>query len=108
MKRLFLISILLLSAIAQAQKSSSEDLGALFNKAVEQIGKQNYEGAIPFLDQAIQLNGAYTEAIFARGTCYLMLNKRNQACDDFHAADKLNHFQAKEYIQKYCKRKSNK
>jgi tetratricopeptide (TPR) repeat protein len=103
-KLVLLTFSVLLTSLVFGQNNKNANPGALYNQAVELIGKQSYEEAVILLEKSIQIKPDYAEAIFAKGTCLLMLNKRSQACDDFNLALRYNHQQASEYIQKYCKR----
>lgn len=105
-KLLMICFALFFALSAFGQNKQNTNPGALYNQAVELIGKQNYEEAIILLEKSIQIKPDYAEAIFAKGTCLLMLNKRQQACENFNAALRYNHQQASEYIQKYCQRHS--
>jgi len=106
MKKIILIFFAISSFCLNAQ-TADEKYGKLYNQAVEEISKQNFDNAIKLLDQAIDLKKDYAEAYFARGTSYLMLNKRANACEDLYKAKDLEHWQAEEYIENYCSRHKN-
>jgi tetratricopeptide (TPR) repeat protein len=103
MKKFILIFFTISSFCLNAQ-TGAEKYGQLYNQAVEEISKQNFDNAIKLLDHAIELKKDYAEAYFARGTSYLMLNQRAKACKDLYKAKELEHWQADEYIEKYCSR----
>jgi len=103
MKSIFAIVVFALTINLSAQ-SRSDQPSVLYNQATEEIGKQNYESAIQLLSQALVLKPDYAEALFARGTSFLMLNDRIKACQDFKAAQENKHWQAAEYIEKFCSR----
>jgi tetratricopeptide (TPR) repeat protein len=73
-----------------------------FNEGVKKSGEQKFSEAIAFFNRALELKADYTEALFARGQCYLLTDERNKACEDFDKCYKLGLKQATEYIEKYC------
>lgn len=77
-----------------------------FNDGVKKAGEQNFEAAIAFFNMALNLKPDYTEALFARGQCYLLSNERDKACSDFEKSRKLGLKQSEEYITKYCGKNS--
>jgi tetratricopeptide (TPR) repeat protein len=80
----------------------SSDYSKNYNDAVRLMGSHNYNDAITLLDQAIMIKTDYAEAIFARGQCYLMLGKREEACRDFSLSKSANWKASTEYLEKYC------
>ena len=107
-KRLILIGLLFSSTMGFSQDSISNIYSTLYNQGAAAISKQDYHAALTLFEQAIQLNADYAEAIHARGTCFLMLNERDKACNDFWLALEKNWRPSKEYIQKYCSSKTRK
>lgn len=85
-------------------QSQGKNYSTLYNEAVEYIGKQDYSTAITYLNQALIQKKEFAEAIFARGTCYLMLEQRENACIDFMEAERLKWKPATDYREKYCSR----
>ncbi len=96
-----LFGLILLSLSASAQDKSTL-ISTLYNDGVRLIGEKKYAEARLKMDEAIRLKSDYAEAVFARGTCSLMLQERDKACLDFSKASALGWKPANEYIQKYC------
>ena len=96
-----LLGLLCFSGLLSAQ-SNSDKMSTFYNEGVKLIGERKFEDARKKMDAAIQLKADYTEAIFARGTCSLMLEEREKACYDFSKASSMGWKPAKEYIEKYC------
>lgn len=96
-----LVLMLLLPFAVQAQ-TASDRYSKLYNDGVKEIGKKDYEKALALFNEAVRLKPDYAEAIFARGQCALMLNKRDAACVDFTRSYELGWKAAKEYLDKYC------
>ena len=101
MKNYFLI-IMLFASIAGYSQQSDGTYSTLYNKGIEAISRKDYAGAVTLFDQAIRMKNNYAEAIFARGTCFLVLNEREKACVDFSLASKLDWKPSDEYLKKYC------
>jgi tetratricopeptide (TPR) repeat protein len=80
----------------------SADYSKQYNDAVRLMGSQNFSDAIVILDQAIAAKSDYPEALFARGQCFLMLGKRDEACRDFSLSKAASWKAADEYLEKYC------
>lgn len=99
-KFLFVISYLIFSNCSA--QDNSDAYSALYNEGIRFIDKHNYKGAIDFFDKAIGMNPRFAEAIFARGTCFLMISDWTNACNDFEKAEKLEWKPATEYLLKYC------
>jgi len=101
-KYLIPIFLICVSLTGFAQDSTSSLYSTLYNQGAEAISKQDYRKAVSLFNQAIQLNTNYAEAIHARGTSYLMLNERENACADFRLAAEQNWKPSKDYIRNYC------
>ncbi len=99
------IGLMLLAGSISAQ-NNADKISTLYNEGVKLIGERKFEDARKKMDAAVQLKADYTEAIFARGTCSLMLEEREKACYDFSKAAAMGWKPAKEYIEKYCNAKS--
>jgi hypothetical protein len=93
---------LLLCAISVSAQSKSTMISTLYNDGVKLIGEKKYAEARIKLDEAVRMKGDYAEAVFARGTCSLMLDERDKACLDFVKASSQGWKPADEYIKKYC------
>lgn len=93
-----LIVCLLFPAVLMAQDSYS----TLYNKGVEEIGNKRYAEAEVLFSKAIKLKPDFAEAVFAKGTCLLMMEERDKACIEFEKASALGWKPANEYIEKYC------
>jgi tetratricopeptide (TPR) repeat protein len=94
------LALLLISTNTALGQSS--DYSKNYNDAVRLMGSKKYEDAIVMLDEAIAAKSEYAEALFARGQCFLMLGKREEACRDFSLSKAANWKAANEYIEKYC------
>lgn len=103
----FLTTILIGIALS-CQAQHSNNIGAKYNEAIRLIGNKDYTLAKAILDEVLLLKPDYAEALFARGTCNLMLDKRIESCEDFEKANKLNWKPALEYIEKFCSTESLK
>jgi hypothetical protein len=99
------IGLMLLAGSVSAQ-NNADKISTLYNEGVKLIGERKFEEARKKLDASILLKADYTEAIFARGTCSLMLKEREKACYDFSKASAMGWKPAKEYVEKYCNAKS--
>ena len=99
------IGMMLLAGSISAQ-NNADKISTLYNEGVKLIGERKFEDARKKMDAAVQLKADYTEAIFARGTCSLMLEEREKACYDFSKASAMGWKPAKEYVEKYCNAKS--
>lgn len=104
--KIFLTTILI--GVALCGQAQNNNVGAKYNEAIRYIGDKDYSGAKSILDEVLKIKPDYAEALFARGTCYLMLDKRIESCEDFEKASKLNWKPAKEYIEKFCNTESLK
>lgn len=98
-----LVCILLFCGIFSKTNAQSNDkISAQYNEAIKLISEKEYEQAKQKLNLVIAERSDYAEAVFARGTCFLMLQERESACNDFEKAKKLNWAPAREYIEKFC------
>jgi Flp pilus assembly protein TadD len=106
MKNIILILVVFaaLNASAQNNKADDETYNKLYNDGTTLIGEKKFKEALDLFNRAITLKKSSAEAIFARGTCYLMLNERENACIDFNSAKALKLTAADEYILKYCEK----
>ena len=93
---------MVLNAKSQSKIDDSQLYSKLYNEGTTLIGEKKFKEALALFNSAIELKKSSAEAIFARGTCYLMLNERDKACADFNSAKTLKLTAAEEYILKYC------
>ena len=93
---LFLISVLLVSV------SFGQTAEEYFNLGKSKI-PFDYEGAIPYLTKAIELDPNYALAYSHRGDAKYALSDIDGACLDWSKAVELGYADAYEYIKKYCK-----
>lgn len=70
----------------------------LTNQAAVMIDENNFEGAIEKCNQAIDLDGAQTEAYFNRGIANEMLRNTDEACSDWEEAFIMGAVKAEEYL----------
>jgi tetratricopeptide (TPR) repeat protein len=91
---------LLLIAGSVSAQNNADKISTLYNEGVKLIGERKFEDARKKMDAAVQLKADYTEAIFARGTCSLMLEEREKACNDFSKASTMGWKPAKEYVER--------
>jgi tetratricopeptide (TPR) repeat protein len=96
---LFLVASSTASVFGQ---DTATQYSTFFNEGVKKSGEQKFSEAIELFNHALELKADYTEALFARGQCFLLTNERNKACDDFDKCIKLGLKQASEYTKKYC------
>jgi len=98
-----IVSIILFAGILTVKGQDDAIVySTYFNDGVKKAGEQNFEEAIDLFNKALHLKPDYTEALFARGQCYLLSNERDKACSDFEQSRKLGLQQSNEYITKYC------
>ena len=94
--------LVLLFNLSTLSAQSGDSYSTLYNDAIQQIDQQHYLEARTLLSKAIVQKSDFAEAIFARGTCSLMLKEWDLACADFEKSAALNWKPAHEYIEKYC------
>ncbi len=104
MKNILIILTFFIASTATSQNKIDEDktYNKLYNDGTALIGEKKFKEALQLFNDAIELKKTSAEAIFARGTCYLMLNERDKACADFNTAKTLKLAASEEYIRKYC------
>lgn len=104
MKNILFILTFFIATTASSQNKIDEDktYSKLYNDGTVLIGEKKFKEALQMFNNAIALKKTSAEAIFARGTCYLMLNERDKACVDFNTAKNLKLTASEEYIKKYC------
>jgi Flp pilus assembly protein TadD len=104
MKRILALAIVLFALNVNAQKSNNEEqsYSKLYNDGTSLIGEKKFKEALDLFQKALAIKNNSAEAVFARGTCYLMLNERDKACSDFSRAKELKYSAADDYILKYC------
>jgi tetratricopeptide (TPR) repeat protein len=83
-------------------QAGSERYSTFYNEGIKQIEQKKYQEARILFNKAIALKSDFGEAIFARGTCSLMLKEWDLACIDFENSAKLNWKPSFEYLEKYC------
>src|SRR5687767_10275131 len=81
MKHQFLLLLFFLSIHywAFSQKTTYE-------KALQKMELENYEGALAELNKVIQADSSNAEAFFKRGFCHAMLREHKDALIDFNRA----------------------
>lgn len=84
MKKIIFLFLLLVPFLTSSQ--TAEDY---YNKGDESLQKNDYSGAINYFNKAIELNPDYASAYFARGSCYNLLQKNDEAIKDLSKAIKL-------------------
>ena len=94
------------AGLSQNKLEDDKAYNKFYNEGTKMIGEKNFKEALQLFNEAIALKKTSAEAIFARGTCYLMLNEREKACIDFNSASKLTYTAAEEYVKKYCGKNS--
>ncbi len=102
MKLFKFLPLLILLVSVNSASAQSSDYSKNYNDAVRLMGSQKYDDAILLLNQAIATKSDYAEALFARGQCFLMLGKREEACRDFSLSKAANWKASNEYLDKYC------
>ena len=101
-RSILLSFLLLIGALTNLNAQNNDKISAQYNEAIKLISEKEYELAKEKLNDLIAQKSDYAEAVFARGTCHLMLEERESACNDFEKAKKLNWAPANEYIEKFC------
>ncbi len=71
-----------------------------FNSGVEKIDRDDLQGALLELDQAIRLNPNYVEALSSRGNVHFALGSVEEAFEDLHKAMHLDPNYAEAYINR--------
>jgi tetratricopeptide (TPR) repeat protein len=99
---LIVISFVYVSVSGLMAQDVAKEYSTLFNEGVKKSGEQKFDEAIGLFSDALKLKPDYSEALFARGQCYLLSNERNKACLDFEQCKKLGLKQSEDYIAKYC------
>jgi tetratricopeptide (TPR) repeat protein len=94
--------ILLLGTFTNLKAQNNDKISTQYNEAIKLISEKEYELAKEKLSDLIRQKSDFAEAVFARGTCHLMLQERESACTDFEKAKQLNWAPANEYIEKFC------
>lgn len=72
----------------------------LRGKAKQRLG--DFDAAMKDYNAAISIDPDFANAYFARGSIYVMQNRRNQACVDFKTAARLGLETADDAVSKYC------
>jgi Tfp pilus assembly protein PilF len=104
-KRFSIISTILVGfcfVFSTLNAQNNDKISAQYNEAIKLISEKEYQQAKEKLDWVISERKDYAEAIFARGTCHLMLQERESACIDFESAKAYKWAPASEYIEKFC------
>lgn len=94
-----------------AAKSDLEDIAANDLSAYEArtllgavvLQQNNAQGALWWLDQAVQLAPNYAEAYYYRAFAQFQLLRPTQGCDDLRRAAQLQYPLAQQAVQQYCK-----
>lgn len=79
----------------------SKNINALFLLAELKIKANDNLGAFSVLNRILSIE-ENAKALFLRGSIYLKLEDRNNACGDLNRAGELGYFDAYEMINKYC------
>jgi len=87
-------SILILTFVcsplfAQNLDTKSKKAEKLYYEAQTQLTLRNYDGAIPFLQQAIEKDAEFTDALYLLGVCYQVLFKNDDAKVYYERAQSL-------------------
>jgi protein O-mannosyl-transferase len=72
------------------------------NRGIAKHCLQDYEGAMKDYSKAIELNPSFSRAYANRGAIFLLWNKQDEACSDFHTAYNLGLPGVLPAIQAYC------
>ena len=72
------------------------------NRGIAKHCLQDYEGAMKDYTKAIELNPSFSRAYANRAAIFLLWNKREEACSDFHTAYNLGLYSVLPAIQAYC------
>ena len=67
------------------------------------MGLNSYETAIADFEIVLKLRPDFSEAYYVKGLSYLNLNHKDEACIDFKKAKSLNHANASDCFDRYCK-----
>lgn len=73
-----------------------------FNRALTKRKLNDIEGAITDLTKVIELKNDNGSAYYLRGEYFLLINKPQDACNDFKMAAQFNTPRANKMLQKYC------
>jgi len=83
--------LLIVAALIFFQQSVfSQKTSTPYDKALQKIEQENYEGAITDLNRIIQADSSNATAIFKRGYCYALLRDHKAALIDFNRAIFMN------------------
>lgn len=80
--------------------------GRIHERAEKMKRRKRYAEAIGYLNSAIEINSFDEWAYFERAKLFILINKRDNACDDFHKAREYMYydtFEVNEMIVTYCK-----
>lgn len=97
MNYLFIFFSLIITSVSFAQTDSivkakilddQQEPDRLYNQSIDKYGKNDYEGALIDLNQAITLRATFQEALLQRGIVYYQLNKYSEAVNDFESVNK--------------------
>ena len=98
MNYFFLIILLIITSTTFAQTDSivkakilddQQEPDRLYNQSIDKYSKNDYEGALIDLNQAINLRASFQEALLQRGIVYYQLNKYSEAIGDFETVNKI-------------------
>lgn len=72
------------------------------NRGIAKHCLEDYEGAMKDYSKAIELNPSFSRAYANRAAIYLLWNKSDEACKDFHTAYNLGLYSVLPALQAYC------
>jgi len=90
---------------AQDYKKAIETI--FYNIATDFLKEKEYRKAISLYTETILANPDDKDSYYGRGTAFLQLGDKNNACSDFKEAYKLGNVDAGTMIEKYCVNPTN-
>ncbi len=97
MNYFFIIFSIVIASVTFAQTDSivkakilddQQEPDRFYNQSIDKYGKNDYEGALNDLNQAISLRASFQEALLQRGIVYYQINKYSEAVNDFESVNK--------------------
>jgi tetratricopeptide (TPR) repeat protein len=90
-----------LDDLEKSLRIDNKNINALFLLAELKIKASDNLGSFEILNRILTIE-ENPRALFMRGSIYLKLEDRNNACSDFNRAGELGYFDAYEMINRYC------
>jgi tetratricopeptide (TPR) repeat protein len=75
---------------------------AYYNKGYIDCKMGNYRAAIESFSQAIRNKPNFPEAYYNRGLVYILLNEKQQGCEDLSRAGELGILDSYKVMKRYC------